>query len=134
MEILSILKELVEPHILPAHRYEAKEALDLGISALKTIEDGNYHFKNHLNAAYGKMCYKDTDSAGAVDLKTLYEQTTMYCEQVDERYQYFANGDIRKVEYYQQPDTPIRVVAVWKISKDNQKLIEVSYQIGEETK
>lgn len=109
-------------------------AINNGIAALETIQDGNYQLKNHLNAAYGKMRYKDTDSVGAVDLKTLYEQTTMYCEQVDERYQYFANGDIRKVEYYKQPDTPIRVVAVWKIAKSNQKLIEVSYQIGEETK
>ena len=66
-----------------------------------------------------------------IDLKTLYEQTTLYCEQIDERYQYFANGDIRKVEYYKQPDTPIRVVAVWNISNALPRLIEVSYQIKE---
>ena len=131
METLSILKELSLPHLIPQHKEEIKQALDLGISALKTIEDGNYQLKTHLNAAYGKMCYKDTDSAGAVDLKTLYEQTTMYCEKDDERYQYFANGDVRKVEYYQQPDTPIRVVAVWNISKSTPKLIEISYQIKE---
>lgn len=122
MEILSILKELVEPHILPAHRYEAKEAIDLGISALKTIEDGNYQLKNHLNAAYGKMCYKDTDTAGKIDLKTLYEQTTMYCNLVQK-----LHAAPLHVEVYEQPDTPILIYVSWK----NKKIHSISYTIKE---
>ena len=122
MEILSILKELVEPYILPAHRYEAKQALDLGISALKTIEDGNYQLKTHLNSAYGKMCYKDTDTAGKIDLKTLYEQTTMYCDLVQK---YHAAP--LHIEVYEQPDTPIQIYVAWK----NKKIHSISYTIKE---
>ena len=126
MEILSILKELVEPHILPAHRYEAKEAINLGISALKTIEDGNYQLKNHLNAAYGKMCYKDTDSAGKIDLKTLYEQVTMYCVLVGTE----IIGK-NKMEIFQQTDTPIFIFAHWQCSDTQDKLYYISFGIKE---
>ena len=42
-----------------------------------------------------------------IDLKTLYEQTTLYCTKVDEfntRYH---------VEVYNQPDTPIFIFVYW---------------------
>lgn len=132
MEILSILKEYIERHILPVHRYDVKQALDLGISALKTIEDGDYQLKsnddrnrqlkNRLNAIYGTTGYKDTDSAGLIDLKTLYEQTTAICELINK---YHAAP--LHFEVYQQPDTPILVYVAWK----NHKIYSITYTLKE---
>ena len=119
MEILSILKELVEPHILPAHRYEAKQALDLGISALKTIQDGDYIMREtkRRHATYGMNRFMQ------IDIKTLYEQMTMYCDLVGE----VKDGDRLIFEKYHQPDTPIDVDVHW----DNNHVVKMTFEIRE---
>ena len=126
-ETLAILRDVFTPRLLLAdkHQHELDEAINLGISALKTIEDGNFMLKTHLSSVYGKMCYKDTDSAGKIDLKTLYEQTTMYCNKVDE----YTTLDYH-VEVYNQPETPIFIFAYWTTNK----LHSMSYTIREDIK
>lgn len=108
-ETLAILRDVFIPRLLitSKHQHELNEAINLGISALKTIDDGNFMIKTHLNSVYGKMCYKDTDSAEKIDLKTLYEQTTLYCTKVDEF------NTCYHVEVYNQPNTPIFIFVYW---------------------
>lgn len=59
-----------------------------------------------------------------IDLKTLYEQTTMYSELVDE----FDSNNYH-FEIYHQPDTPIyiRVVFVWNFNPTTYKIHEISF-------
>ena len=128
-ETLAILRDVFIPRLLLAdkHQHELDEAINLGISALKTIEDGNFMLKTHLNSAYGKMCYKDTDSAGKIDLKTLYEQTTMYCEHIDT---FISNDNNYLIEVYQQPDTPIHIFIYWT-RQGMTKIHSITYTIKE---
>lgn len=53
-----------------------------------------------------------------IDLKTLYEQTTMYCELVvkgiNEKY---------TIETYHQPETPIYVLVYWNNANNTIKAI-----------
>ena len=128
-ETLAILRDVFIPRLLLAdkHQHELDEAINLGISALKTIEDGNFMIKTYLNSAYGKMCYKDTDSAGKIDLKTLYEQTTMYCDYIEN----FISKDKKYlVEVYQQPDTPIHIFVYWTRTGTT-KIHSIAYSIKE---
>ena len=124
-ETLAILRDVFIPRLLLAdkHQYELDEAINLGISALKTIEDGNFMLKTHLNSVYGKMCYKDTDSAGKIDLKTLYEQTTMYCEFVM-RHDF---TDTIYAEEFTQLETPIGIYVYW--NKEKNKIVGIEYFI-----
>lgn len=55
-----------------------------------------------------------------IDLKTLYEQVTMYCNLIDT-----INGEIYKVEFFEQPDTPIVIRAYWY----HNTLKHISFQI-----
>lgn len=128
-ETLAILRDVFIPRLLLAdkHQHELDEAINLGISALKTIEDGNFMLKTHLNSVYGKMCYKDTDSAGKIDLKTLYEQTTMYCERIDT---FLSSDNKYYVEVYQQPDTPIHIFIYWT-RHGMTKIHSIAYTIKE---
>lgn len=91
----------------------ALTAINDGISALMTIQDMSF---------YGiPPLMKDSSIAG-IDIKTLYEQTTMYCDIIstseDENY---------RIEIYQQPDTPIRVFVYW--SKELHKITSINYTI-----
>ena len=121
-QMIEKLDELRSQHALDVYAWIA---LDNAISALKTIEDGNYQLKTHLNSVYGKMCYKDTDSVGKIDLKTLYEQTTMYCEKIDT---YLVTDYY--VEVYQQPDTPICIFVYWTRTGTT-KIHSIAYSLKE---
>lgn len=111
-------------------------AINNGIAALETIQDGNYHLKTHLNSVYEKMCYHDTDTAGKIDLKTLYEQTTMYCDFIEKSYHTSTainpnNHEkiIRNyaLEVWQQPDTPIYILVYWNTEETH--IEEITYKI-----
>lgn len=127
MQLLAELRDKKLPflHISDKDFHNYFVAINDAISALKIIEDGNYQLKTHLNSVYEKTWYENTVSAGKIDLKTLYEQTTMYCERIDtmltEKY---------TVEIFQQPNTPIIIFAYWS-RKGATKLHSIAYQIGE---
>ena len=91
----------------------ALTAMNDAISALMTIEDMQF---------YGLTPVKKKPATAGFDIKTLYEQTTMYCNIIkvseDENY---------KIEIYQQPETPIRVFVYW--SKDLHKITSINYTI-----
>lgn len=64
-----------------------------------------------------------------LDLKTLYEQTTMYCNRID---MFISKDNKYIVEVFEQPNTPINVFAYW-----NNTLLQpitlhsIAYQINE---
>lgn len=91
----------------------ALTAINDGISALMTIEDMSF---------YGIPPVKKEPVTAGFDIKTLYEQTTMYCNIIkvteDENY---------KIEIYQQPNTPIKVFVYW--SKELHKITSINYTI-----
>ena len=78
-----------------------------------TIEDMSF---------YGIPPVKKEPAPVGFDLKTLYEQITIYCNIIttteDENY---------KIEIYQQPDTPIKVFVYW--SKELHKITSINYTI-----
>lgn len=88
-------------------------AINDAISALMTIDD---------MAHYGLTPYLKEPASADIDIKTLYEQTTMYCDittvSEDENY---------KIEIYQQPDTPIKVFVYW--SKELRKITSINFTI-----
>lgn len=47
-----------------------------------------------------------------IDLKTLYEQTTMYCNLIKVK-----NDNNYVVEIFEQTDTPIQIVVYWSKNK-----------------
>lgn len=55
-----------------------------------------------------------------IDLKTLYEQTTMYCDIID-----ILDDGNHKIEVYKQPDTPIKVFVYW--SKELHNITSIRY-------
>ena len=124
MQLLVELRDKKLPflHISDKDFHNYFVAINDAISALKTIEDGNYQLKTHLNSVYGKMCYEDTDSTPQIDLKTMYEQATMYCELID---QYPIRS--YEVEVWHQTDTPINVYVYW--NKEHCKIFEIIYKI-----
>ena len=56
-----------------------------------------------------------------IDLKTLYEQTTLYCELVET-----IHHPAYKIEIFHQPDTPLFVFAYWNY--DTNTLHSIAYQ------
>ena len=124
-ETLAILRDVFIPRLLLAdkHQHELDEAINLGISAIKTIEDGNFQLKTKSASSYGKMV---TDQP-QIDLKTLYEQTTMYCERIDT---FLSNDNKYYVEVYQQPDTPIHIFIYWT-RQGMIKIHSITYTIKE---
>lgn len=115
-------------------RHKMSEAIDLAQGALKTIEDGQY-MKRKLNAVYGKMVkqYADTDSIrnNDIDLKTLYENITMYYTKHDERYRYpIDQSKTERIEYWHREGTPLTAVVVWQLNKV-EKIKEISIQVKE---
>lgn len=114
-------------------RHKMSEAIDLAQGALKTIEDGQY-IKRKLNAAYGiaALKYLDTDSIrnNDIDLKTLYENITMYYTKHDERYRYPVTFKTERVEYWHREGTPLVAVVVWQLNKV-EKIKEISIQVKE---
>ena len=109
---LAILRDVFIPRLLLAdkHQHELDEAINLGISALKTIEDGNFMLK-------------PTHYHPQIDIKTLYEQMTMYCDLVGET----KDGNKLIFEKYHQPDTPIDVNVYW----ENNHVIKMTFEIRE---
>lgn len=113
---MTIREDIAVLHTLKAHHKispTALTAINDGISALMTIEDMSF---------YGIPPVKKEPATAGFDLKTLYEQTTMYCDIIttseDENY---------KIEIYQQPDTPIKVFVYW--SKELHKITSINYTI-----
>lgn len=106
-------------HLYKLHQRtkSAKEqaSLDMGISALMTIKDGNYQLQQDPPVP-------NKDVPPAIDLKTLYEQTTMYCELIATSSDYKYN-----IEIYQQPDTPLKVFVYW--SKEHNTIVSINYTI-----
>lgn len=114
------LSEWLDNHIPPtSRRKDLKEAINLGISALKTIEDGDYIMRNTMrrHATYGMNRFMQ------IDIKTLYEQMTMYCDLVGET----KDGDRLIFEKYHQLDTPIDVDVHW----DNNHVVKMTFEIRE---
>ena len=91
----------------------ALTAINDGISALMTIEDMNH---------YGLSPYLKEPLSAGIDIKTLYEQTTMYCDIIE-----VLDDGNHKIEVYQQPDTPIKVFVYW--SKELHKITSINYTI-----
>ena len=116
-ETLAILRDVFIPRLLLAdkHQHELDEAINLGISAIKTIEDGNFMLK------------PTHQPQPQIDLKTLYEQTTMYCDYIEN----FISKDKKYlVEVYQQPDTPIHIFIYWT-RQGMTKIHSIAYTIKE---
>lgn len=124
-ETLAILRDVFIPRLLLAdkHQHELDEAINLGISALKTIEDGNYQLKTKSSHPYGKMV---TDPS-LVNMQTLYEQTTAICEKVET----YLTDDYY-VEIYHQPDTPIYIFVYWT-RKGMTRINSIAYTVKETT-
>lgn len=97
------------------HSPKEQASLDMAISALMTIKDGNYKLQQ-------EPPVPNKDVPPAIDLKTLYEQTTMYCELIATSHEHKYN-----IEIYQQPDTPIKVFVYW--SKDHSTIVAINYSI-----
>ena len=112
---MTITEDVAVLHALKAEQKSPSSltANNDGISALMTIDDMNF---------YGIPPVKKEPPTTGFDIKTLYEQTTMYCnilkETEDENY---------RIEIYQQPDTPIRVYVYW--SKALHKITLINYTI-----
>ena len=112
---MTIREDIAVLHALKAdHKSQtALTAINDGISALMTIEDMSF---------YGIPPVKKEPATAGFDIKTLYEQTTMYCDIIttseDENY---------KIEIYSQPDTPIKVFVYW--SKKEHKITSINYTI-----
>lgn len=58
-----------------------------------------------------------------IDLKTLYEQTTMYCEFV--MHHDFTDGIYS--EEFVQPETPIHIYVYW--NREKSKIVSIEYFI-----
>ena len=108
-EDIAVLSALKQEHKSPT----ALTAINDGISALMTIEDMSF---------YGIPPVKKEPATAGFDIKTLYEQTTMYCDLIatSEDHQYH-------IEIYQQPNTPIKVFVYW--SKELHKITSINYTI-----
>ena len=120
-ETLAILRDVFIPRLLLAdkHQHELDEAINLGISALKTIQDGDFIMRETIkrHSTYGMTnCMK-------IDIKTLYEQMTMYCDLVGET----KDGNKLIFEKYHQPNTPIDVNVYW----ENNHVIKMTFEIRE---
>lgn len=64
-----------------------------------------------------------------IDLKTLYEQTTMYCNRID---MFISKDNKYIVEVFQQPNTPINVFAYWhNTTTQPLTLHSIAYQIDD---
>ena len=66
-----------------------------------------------------------------IDLKTLYEQTTMYCTLIDA-----FDSPMYHIEIYHQPDTPIYIRAVFDKRSFNKSVItdilrKISFSVDE---
>ena len=133
-ETLAILRDVFIPRLLLAdkHQHELDEAIDLGIAALKTIEDGNFQFKTKSSKVYGSM----TTQQPQIDLKTLYEQTTMYCDFIEKSYHSSVSINPNNhekitrnyaVEIWQQPNTPIYIYVCWNTEETH--IEEIAYKI-----
>lgn len=57
-----------------------------------------------------------------IDLKTLYEQTTLYCEPVDT-----DETETYNIEIYNQPETPIYIFVYY--NKHQHKITSIAYTI-----
>ena len=111
-ETLAILRDVFIPRLLLAdkHYRELDEAINLGISAIKTIEDGNFMLKPAFQFQ------------PQIDLKTLYEQTTPYCDLVD-----IDNTADYYVEIFHQLETPIYIFVYW--NREPRTIQSIAYQI-----
>lgn len=107
-EDIAVLHALKGEHL----NQTALTAINDGISALMTIEDMNH---------YGLSPYLKEPPTG-FNIQTLYEQTTMYCDLINE-----TEDENYKIEIFQQPDTPIKVFVYW--SKELHKITSINYTI-----
>lgn len=113
---MSIRGDIAVLHALKAdHKTSATAltAINDAISALMTIEDMSF---------YGIPPVKKEPATAGFDIKTLYEQTTMYCDLIATSSDYQYN-----IEIYQQPNTPIKVFVYW--SKKLHKITSINYTI-----
>ena len=111
-ETLTILRDVFILRLPLADKYqhELDEAINLGITALKTIEDGNFMLK------------PTRQPQPPIDIKTLYEQTTMYCDLVttDKNASY-------DVEIFHQLETPIYIFVYW--NREPRTIHSIAYTI-----
>lgn len=56
------------------------------------------------------------------DIKTLYEQCTLYCELINQ-----SEDDNYNISIYQQIGTPIKVIVYW--SKELHKITSINFTI-----
>lgn len=112
---MTIREAIAVLHALKAeHKSQtALTAINDGISALMTIEDMSF---------YGIPPIKKESATAGFDIKTLYEQTTMYCELISQ-----SDDESYHIEIYQQPNTPIKVFVYW--SKELHKITSINYTI-----
>ena len=113
---MTIRKDIAVLHALKAdHKTSvpALTAINDGISALMTIEDMSF---------YGIPPVKKEPATAGIDLKTLYEQTTMYCELVD------IDKTVKyDVEIFHQLETPIYVFVYW--NREPRTIHSIAYTI-----
>lgn len=108
-EAIAVLHALKADHTSQT----ALTAINDGISALMTIDDMSF---------YGIPPVKKEPATTGIDLKTLYEQTTMYCELIKK--ETLANFII---ETYHQPETPLYITVYW--NKQPSTLTSINYTI-----
>lgn len=120
--ILSIDHAINILYKMHQHTQSAKEqaSLDMGISALMTIKDGNYQLHQDPPTP-------NKDAPPALDIKTLYEQLTMEL-QLFNRKQIAGNYT---VEIFVQPSTPLCVYVYWT---DKATIDRISFEIIKENK
>lgn len=113
---MTIREDIAVLHALKADHKASSTALTAindAISALMTIEDMSF---------YGIPPVKKEPATTGFDIKTLYEQTTMYCDLIAKSSDHQYN-----IEIYQQPNTPIKVFVYW--SKELHKITSINYTI-----
>lgn len=113
---MTITEDIAVLHALKSElkSQTALNAINDGISALMTIEDMSF---------YGIPPVKKEPATAVFDIKTLYEQTTMYCDLIATSSDHKYN-----IEIYQQPNTPIKIFVYW--SKElPKKITSINYTI-----
>lgn len=106
-EAITALSEIITHY--PALNKKVVLSIDLAIMALQTIDDGNY------------ILTPPSDNP-PIDLKTLYEQTTLFCTKICTITDHLTH---QLIEVYHQPETPLYILFYW--NKDKGILEKATY-------
>lgn len=106
-EAITTPTDIITHH--PTLDKKARLSIDLAKMALQTIDDGNY------------ILTPPADNP-TIDLKTLYEQATLYCTKTCTITDHLTH---QIIEVYNQPETPLHILFYW--NKDKGILEKATY-------